>query len=216
MNIKKPNRNTDFSTASKMNWDFYLDGVPHEVIFLPEYYHQPDNNKYCYPLGTVPTYDNIIPFDSRWDAVAWSWTIKQRKATKEKWGDTRTYSSWEATLFRNGQEFHTICAHDKTYVQAKIEIALIEFGEHPIAFHFRDWDKNEIGRKIWYYDSPCVIERISGATFFIVGENGKIDCPYNWKGKRAGDMCNEEHWNDDYANGLNVDYDNPYVDWFRN
>ena len=122
---KKPNKDTDFSKAHNYEWDFYLDGVPQEVICLTEYEHQPDNNLYCYPLGEKPTHDNVIPFDKKWGAVDWSYLITPRNSTKEKWGDTRTYSSWKGIIYRNGKEFYEILANSKKYVEAKIEIAII-------------------------------------------------------------------------------------------
>lgn len=212
--IKTPDEHTNLNDVYPYNWDFMLYDKPYNVVSISEYYHSPSNNLYCYPSKEKISHQNLIPFNKDWQAVNWSFEFNQLKSTKVKWDSIRTNCSWEGIIYRNGKPFHTVLGRDRSYVMAKVETDLALIESHAISFHFRNWSKEAINRKIWYDSTPCIIKRVEGTSFYIEAETGVIEAPPTWKRHKSG-MVSEAHWNEEYADGLNVSFDDPRVDWFR-
>lgn len=219
--IRNPSEKTDFSNLKvhKYDWDFQVHGKEYDIYNIPGYPHSMDNCLYFCPKDEIPSYLNLKPFDKNWSAVEWSFDVKEIKGWKYKWDEIRTNSGWIGHLYRNGKQFHTVHGSTKDMAWAYLQTALIEAQHCPVNFCDRTWKEKCIGRKIWYHEKPCIIDRVSDyedITFRVVGDNSekKIDAPANWTDDNQ--ICNKQHWIESYSDGLMVEWNSPHIDWFRN
>jgi hypothetical protein len=216
-----PNEKTDFANLElyKMCWDFEIKGVPYDVYMIRGYAHSSGNDKYVVPLGETPSANNIRPFDNNWNAVDWSFEIRELKSWKYKWDECRTQHKWIGILFRNGKGFHTVYGNDQHTVWVRLQSDLLLAQENVVNFFERGWEDKVRGMKIWYHEQPCVIDHVrtgDGETsFWVVGDNEekKIPAPCNWT--KEDDICSKQHWDDAYAKGCRVEWNSPHIKWFR-
>ena len=211
--------NFDNLEMNKWGWDFQVDGVEYDIYHIPGYPHSLDNNIYFCPKDDVPTATNLKPFDKEWEAVDWSYSIKEIKTWRYKWDEIRTSSGWLGYLYRNGKVFDTVRSDTANNVWNRLQVLLMEAKEHVVGFHFRNWKKEAIGRKVWYYDQPCIIESVSdydGVRFRLVGDtiDKRIPSPSHWQDDDDS-ICNKSHWEESYASGCMVEWNSKDISWYR-
>jgi hypothetical protein len=220
---RSPDEKTDFSNLKMCHygWDFWVKGKPYDVYNIPGYPHSACNGLnelYIVPMGETPSALNIYPFDKDWSPVEWRYEISEIKSWRIKWDEVRTNSGWIGKLYRNNDWFHTVRGRSEENCWHYLITSKLKAEECPLNLFQRDWQEKAVGRKIWYHEKPCVIKHVNsgeGETrLYVVGENeASIDAPASWK--EGGEICNEAHWKDSYANGLYVEWDSSDIGWFR-
>jgi len=81
--------------------------------------------------------------------------LVQGNRTKFKWNETRINATGKAEIICNKTKVYEYRFRDIEYGLAKAQVLITTISEHP--FNFTD-PKSEIGRKIWYYEQPAVID----------------------------------------------------------
>jgi hypothetical protein len=164
--IKVLKKDTDFSKIKmyKMNWDTLIYNDLYDVYRVEGYIHSiggrmGENDLWACKRGEIPTYQNMLQFSG--EACCWGFSMSSRNYMKVKWGDTDVRHSYTFTITRNGVEFYTFGAHDIDFGISKVRQILFKISEHPIAFHMVDFEKEIIGRKIYWREQPAIIESYS-------------------------------------------------------
>jgi len=83
--------------------------------------------------------------------------IKQGNYTKSKWGETSINGSCKVSITCNTRPIYELRCRDIEYGLAKCQVLITEMQEH--SFNFAD-PESEIGRKIWYYEQPAIVESL--------------------------------------------------------
>jgi hypothetical protein len=83
--------------------------------------------------------------------------IKQSNYTKSKWGETSINGTCKVMITCNTREVYEVRCRDIEYGLAKCQTLITEMCEH--SFNFAD-PESEIGRKVWYYEQPGIIQSL--------------------------------------------------------
>jgi hypothetical protein len=217
------NEETNFSNlkVDYINWDFTMNGRSYQVVRIPGYPHGEGNycDWYCYDIkyGHDPEKykGHLIPFDKRWEPCQWSYTFEPITSYRVKWDEYRTNSGYIGTLLRNGKKFLTVnyITLEDTYVALRMKKMAIDM--HPLNLMDRDWEQKCIGRKVKYNNTICEIENVfayDGVSFYIKPIKDTIPPNGMWDNDDKDSICNRERWKE-YSSGLNVEFDNPHVNW---
>ena len=224
--------------TSIMPWDVVLQvgqddatlSVPQVVLRCedkPHSWGEGPNCLYLAPRATTEFEgDKLLKCE---EAIAWHrrdwnmWGVETFATayTKHKHDETSWRASSGAYLTRNGVRFLRVYHGDVAMACALALSKLDAAAEHPLSPMQFDWQKEAIGRKVWYHGEPAVIDRFSdydGDTRVFVKPDAfdRFRPPPGWQ--QSGDEhepCTPETWNDDYAEGLYVDFLSPDVDWSR-
>ncbi len=156
--LQTPNKKTDFSKLEfdYYDWDLVIDGSPYQVVSIKDYYHTESNitglnNLYCFPLKQKPDFKSLIIYRGPKGGVRWDISIREKIKYRHKWNLTSIENKLCVTIFRNDKIFYTFPAIDMGYAQSKANMFLLDiFENYPICFFNRDYQKEIIGRKIYY------------------------------------------------------------------
>jgi hypothetical protein len=174
--IKLLDKNTDFTKIklSKMGWDTYCNKKYYEVYLIEGFIHSIGGrwgtNKYwACPRNEKPCYNNLIEFSG--EPCCWSFTIESTNSLKTKWDETEMRHHYGCTILRNDQIFYQFGAHDLDFGLSRIRQLLFIINEHPINFNEQNFEKQIIGRKIYWREQSSIIVRYSTeGTLTIVPE----------------------------------------------
>lgn len=199
----------------KIDWDVVVHNTPYQIVRIVDRPHGEGgkygiNEYYAYPLNEEMSIENLAGFWGR--PINWGISFEENNSSKTKWNHTSINSTGKCIITRNGEPFYHIPCRDMSYGLAKAQFLIVEFDEHPIGFIDRNWEKNLIGRKVWYKESPAIVKRVNEGEVFIVPDGIKeFPIPNSWK---KDSIENPDIWND-YKDGLNVEFLSPNVVWFR-
>lgn len=156
-----------------------------------------------------------IPYtDHRGTRPQWEVRVKTGNYIKSKWGDTDIHQYGFVEMFCNLRKVYEFPFHnDLSYAFGKAQQLIVEMNEHP--FRFRD-PEQEIGRKIWYYEQPAVIESLmldQGAIMIRKDDpnNPNFDLSRPWD--REEDMPIVDEWNNEPV--VKEDIFSSHIHWFR-
>jgi len=221
--IKEITKGTDFTklNMSKINWDLEFNNKPYDIYSIKSHIHCigsrcGDNDRWCCPSGEKPCYDNLIAFNGK--APAWGIRYEQNNYYKNKWSGQSIEYRGMAIITRNGKDFYGFGARDMDYGLARAQVVLVQLQEHPIAFHYRDWQEEVINRKIYYCNQPAIIERICnidkyGICVMIVPDKEHID-----KFLKPAYMMSDDslcEYEDEYAYRVKDDILTDNIYWYR-
>ena len=160
--IKLIDKDTNISELKmrKMDWDVVMNGKPFQVVRIEGYVHTiggkwGDNNLWAYPRDEEPTYENLIEYNSE-RPVMWGIKFNPHHYMKSKWDETEMRYSGAVTITRNGEDFYTLFG-GMNYGIDKARVLISEIEQHPLGFNEIDYDKNIIGRKVWWRSQPAII-----------------------------------------------------------
>lgn len=160
--IKVIHKDTDISKLQirRLPWDVWVKDIPYYVVWIEGYVHTiggkwGDNNLWMYPRNEEPTYENLVEFNGEGGAL-WGIEKNPKHYIRTKWGETECFTSNAITITRNGEPFHV--THGIHHALDLIN----QINEHPLDFNEIDFDKNMIGRKVWWRSEPAVVTRWIG------------------------------------------------------
>lgn len=155
--IKLIDRTTDISKLKmrQMNWDTVINEKPYFVVWIEDYIHTiggkyGNNNLWAYPRDEKPSCENLVQFDG--EPVCWGINYAPYNHARYRHGEFETRTIGNVFITRNGEKF---CD-----VRGGIERArcmINDFLEHPMNLNEIDFDKNVIGRKVWWRSEPAVV-----------------------------------------------------------
>lgn len=198
----------------KMPWDVVLsDGTELDVYDIPGYVHTEGgrwgkNSFYACPRGEVPSAENLMMFDSE-ATCRWGFTVEEESRVIDSDGGIVDYV--KVTILRNGKAFKRDVYHDIGYGIACAMKFLVDVREGgAVNVDYVDWEKSLVGKKIWYENTPAIVERVvKDFEMLIVPESGVFEKPASWT-----DWTNKE-WESDYGKMMRVPIDSDKVSWFR-
>ena len=207
----------DPSTIKPYDWDLVINGVPYYVCRIPDHCHSVKWHNgqetrqclWCYPRDKKPTRDNLVEYDLPCP-VAWGLEYREKRYIKFKWDEAETRNGAATIITRNGKPFYTVSG-DLMYSIPKALTLINEIVEHPLEFNTIDYDKNMIGRKIWYRSQPGIISRfVAGQCCVMVEPDGFDDWTV------PAEFRSEEDYYDDSTAELKIDcLEDKNVWWFR-
>ena len=158
----------------KVNWDVELHGKPYQVIEVDGFVHTissryGENDYWAYPLDEELSYDNLVEFNGHRGAC-WGINYTESHYYSNKWDEREIGSSHIVQITRNGKVFID-CVDNLSKAIYYLEGGVIN--EHPLCLNRRDFDKDCIGRKVWYYSQPAIIESyVDGQACVILKPDG--------------------------------------------
>lgn len=161
MQCKVPKTNEDLKGASYYQWDAVaVNGRKLDVYSIIGFPHSIGgrmgvNELYCCPRGEKLSIDNIMCFSG--ESCNFDLSFESKNYHKSKWDEDRIEHIYKCTIFRNKNPFYTLSSHKLDYLMAKAHILLIEIGEHAVPFHFINYEKEIINRRIMWKNTPCII-----------------------------------------------------------
>ena len=155
-------KDTDLSNISRMNWDTYWKDTPLYVYRVEGFYHSivgrwGNNDYWCCRRGEKPTYETLMEFSGH--TCNWGISVEENNSHRYKWEEHEIDSYIKIQILRNNKKFYEFVVNDLDYGLAKARVLLTEIHEHPICFGEIDYEKQIIGRKIYFKDIPCIIKR---------------------------------------------------------
>lgn len=211
--IKLIDENTNISELKmrKMDWDVVMKGKPFQVVRIEGYIHTiggkwGDNNLWAYPRDEEPTYENLIEYNSE-RPVMWGINFNPHHYVRSKWDETEMRYSGAVTITRNGEDFYTLCG-GMNYGIDKARVLISEIEEHPLGFNEIDYEKNIIGRKVWWRSQPAVI------TMWMKGQACVILVP---DGIDEFEIPNEHLYDpyEDENKSIKTEVFDKHIYWFR-
>jgi hypothetical protein len=136
--------------------------------------------------------------------------LVQGNRTKFKWNETRIDGTGKAEIICNKIKIYEFAFRDIEYGLARAQVLLSTISEHP--FNFMD-PESEIGRKIWYYEQPAVIDYLllDQGCIMIRKEDGTgFDMSRPWDDEEDR-ICNEWHGKNKVKDDILV----KTIYWFR-
>lgn len=204
--IKLIDRTTDISRLKmrQLNWDTVINGKPYFVVLIEGYIHTiggkyGNNNLWAYPRGEKPSCENLVQFDG--EPVCWGINYAPYNHARYKHGEFEASTLGNVFITRNGEKF---CDVRGGIERAKCMIN--DFSEHPIGLNEIDFDKNVIGRKVWWRSEPAVVTSyISGQAcvmlepdgiprFTTTAEFADEGCEYYFDGDVKADILDKHIW----------------------
>ena len=153
--IRLIDRDTDISKLKihKMYWDTVINGEPYFVVLIEGYIHTiggkyGNNNLWAYPRNEKPSFKNLIQFDG--EPVCLGINYAPYNHARYRHGEFEARTIGNVFITRNGEKF---CDVRGSIERAKCMID--DFLEHPMNLNKIDFDKNVIGRKVWWRTSRC-------------------------------------------------------------
>ena len=217
--IKTLTKDTVLSACSisKYNWDVVMYGEPYQVVRIDGYVHTiggrwGNNDLYAYPLSEEMSVDNLMNFEG--SPCCWALAVHSENKFKSKWYGESIENRNYVVVTRNGEEFVSMGCRDQFYGIAKAQFFIEQFKEHPLSLNERDWDTKEVGRKIWYGETPAIITRVRGGEIMISPDpdhTDKFPCPPFYT-----EDFEKEHWDNELSQGLWVSLLDDRLYWFRN
>lgn len=201
--IKLITRETEFKGIELMPWDSCHNDVELHVYRIPGYIHSiggkwGNNNYWCCKRGEKPTYENLYEFSG--NVCNWGIMINENNYHRFKWNEHEIESSIRVEIIRNKKVFYTFVVNNFDYGLVKARKLLFEINEHPISFNEINYEKQIIGRKILFKNTPCIIDEYSMNNNLCIYPENEFQKEFNKK----------------YEDGFVVDdlFSNS-IDWFR-
>ena len=171
--IKLIDRTTDISRLKmrQLNWDTVINEKPYFVVLIEGYIHTiggkcGNNNLWAYPRNEKPSCENLIQFNG--EPVCWGINYAPYNHARYRHGEFETRTIGNVFITRNGEKF---CDVRGGIERAKCMIN--DFSEHPMNLNEIDFDKNVIGRKVWWRSEPAIVTSyISGQACVILEPDG--------------------------------------------
>ena len=155
--IKWVDDNIPYDQILPLDWDIVVNHRPHKAYQLEGYYHSVGSrwdDVWCCPRDENPCKENLIGYAA--DSVcSWGIEVKENKYRNYKHEDVE--SSFGIIITRNGDHFYDFTCRDMSYGIAKAQTLITMIKEHPINFSSFEFEKQLIGRKIFYRDQPAII-----------------------------------------------------------
>lgn len=198
---------------TKMPWDVCIKNRPYQVIDVDGFVHTigghldfgNGNSFWTYPLDEEMNYDNLIEFDGC-PGARWGLEYYPTNYIKTKWDKSEVRQGRHLIITRNEKPFYDgfLTIHEALSLVLDNKLS-----EHPLNLNNRDFDKNCVGRKIWYRSEPAIIERyVNGQACIIIKPDGmeRFSVP-------------KEHQDSDIPyyeeDTLKVNIFSKYIWWFR-
>lgn len=207
-------KDTDLSNIYPLHWDAYLGTTPLTVYRVEGCVHSiggrwGENSYWCCPRGETPTYKNLMEFSG--EPCNWSIKASSMNRVHTHWCECKLESSVLIEILRNDKLFYSFGCNDLNYGLNKAQELLVsKIHEGFFNFNDIDFDKDLIGKKIYYRDQPAIITRyIPGKCSVWIEPDGieKFTMPVHW---------NAEDWTE-YEKGLSICLltDDSEVYWWR-
>jgi hypothetical protein len=157
--IKK--QDMDTLVYKKMPWDVTVGKIPYQVIKVEGHAHTiggkldwgEGNCFWAYPYGEEMSFDNLIEFDGE-PGARWGIEYYPTNYIKCKYDETEIRKGRHLIITRNEEPFYE---GFMTFHEALSYILDNRLDDHPMDLNNRDFDKNVIGRKVWWRSEPGVI-----------------------------------------------------------
>jgi hypothetical protein len=212
LEFKFISKDTDIDSLhmNKYKWDVVVgkNKIPYQVVDIEGYVHciggkWGNNSLWCYPRNEKPSYKNLIEYDGDGGAD-WGLIISTNNYIKSKWDETELRSSKNVMITRNGEDFYL--THDINNALHLIN----RINEHPISFNSYEFEKEIVGRKVWWRSQPGIIASWvgNGQACVIIKPDGvdKFETPAEFK---TDDM---PFYDDD---DIKADIFDEHIWWFR-
>lgn len=214
--LREITKDTDLSKCEVhyLNWDVNIKGKDFIVCRIPGYPHGEGgkfgvNDYYCFPADEKPSYENLMPWWSD-EPVRWGIRVDSNNYVHHHWDDSEVDHNYITTITRNDRDFYTIHSRDMSYGIAKAQVFITEVREDVVEVAKRDFDKDLVGRKIWYNGMPAVIDRYiwGDHSIWIVADNERhrFEFPDYMKDDYG-------YW-EEYQDGMSVSCLSPKIEWF--
>lgn len=206
-------KNTKLDNLRPVGWDLVIDGVNYDIYDVKGYVHTVggkwgNNSYWTCPSDEKPSYDNLIKFCG--DAPNWGIIFLPMNGSNGRSTiDTRVVC-W---IMRNGERFYEINAREMSYALATAQHYLVRLIENvPVGLSLRTWREELLNYKLYYRGEPAIIKRVeNGSSIFIIPDGiEKFSKPVHWN-----DEGDDELWDEDYANELQIELLDPNIEWFR-
>jgi hypothetical protein len=209
--IKLIEKDTDISSLkiNKLDWDVVVNNEPFQVVVINDYVHtiggrHGENNLWMYPRYEEPTYENLVEYDGVGCGVCWGIKYEPHNYIRCKWGELECFTSGGATITRNGKDFY-FCRGGIDEAREKIR----KLEDHPLDLNMIDYEKNMIGRKVWWRSEPAVVTHYCDGQACVILEPDGID-----KFTIPAEFADEG--NDYYEDGnVKAEIFSEHIWWFR-
>ncbi len=204
--IKLIDRTTDISRLKmrQLNWDTVINEKPYFVVLIEGYIHTiggkcGNNNLWAYPRNEKPSCENLVQFDG--EPVCWGINYAPYNHARYRHGEFEARTIRNVFITRNGEKF---CDVRGGIERAKCMIN--DFSEHPMNLNEIDFDKNVIGRKVWWRSEPAIVTSyISGQACVMLEPDGipqfttpaefaNEGCEYYFDSDVKADILDEHIW----------------------
>ena len=160
VNLIKETTNIDALNMELKNWDAEIGGVLYQVVRIKGHVHTVGGrygacDLWAYPRAEKPTFKNLIQFNA-YNPVAWGLTCKPKNYMCH---ENEARNSSIVTVTRNGMKFMTCAARGMNAGIDEARIAISKFTKHPLCLNSIDYDKNAVGRQIYYRGIPAIVTR---------------------------------------------------------
>lgn len=210
--IRLIEKGTDISRLEMiaMPWDVEINNIPYQVVIIKGYVHsiggrRGENDLWMYPRGSKPTYENLVEYQCDGMGVCWGIEYKPYNYIKSKWDESECFTSGGAMITRNGKDFY-FCRSgidEARYLIKKIN-------DHPINFDEYNFEKQIIGRKVWWRSEPAIITSwIESGQACVILEPDGID-----HFKSPAEFVDDELMNDG-EDDIKADIFDNHIWWFR-
>ena len=211
VNLITETTNIDALNMEFKNWDAEIGGVLYRVVRIKGHVHTVGGrygacDLWAYPRAEKPTFKNLIQFNA-YNPVAWGLTCKPKNYMCH---DNEARNSSIVTVTRNGAKFMTCAARGMNAGIDEARIAISKFTKHPLCLNSIDYDKNAVGRQIYYRGIPAIITRFlkEQASVMIKADAAIATGPLPIYSYEIGVTSNKD-------NELKVDILDPDIAWYR-
>lgn len=211
--IRLIDKDTVIPKVRPLDWDVEIKGTPYYVIRLEGFVHTigghwGENDYWAYPRNEEPSYENLLEFNSP-SPVLWGIEYKPKHYLRCKWGESEILKGSNLFITRNGRIFDELANNGINYGIDKARIRIEEYNEHALGLNTIDFDKNMIGRKIWWRSQPAKIKRfIWGQACVIIVPDGidKFETPPEFR---------DDDWIEDGGEDIKTHISDKHIWWFR-
>lgn len=217
------------------DWDVILGhkDEPHVIFEAQGYNHTWTDAPHCYYAAPrartvieVPEIGpkKIVKLEQAfpWMRRNWKmWGVETSFSSylKTKWDEATWRSNLCAYVTRNKKRLIRVYSDHVAQACANALAVIPKLQDLPINLWDFEWEKKAIGREIRVDGAYARIERIdTEARFndqlFVVPTRAETFPPPPGWDVDGDDICNPEHWRDDYARGYWTELLNPAINWF--
>ena len=197
----------------KMPWDVTVGKRPYQVIKVEGHVHTiggkldwgEGNCFWAYPYDEEMSIDNLVEFNGE-PGARWGIEYYPTNYFKCKWDEAEIRKGRHLVITRNEEPFYE---GFMTFHEALSYVLDNRLDEHPMELNNRDFDKEVIGRKVWWRSEPGVITQYcKGQAAVIIEPDGieRFTVP-------------REYANDDFPierdKDVKADIFDKHIWWFR-
>ena len=156
-------KDIDTLVYKKMPWDVTIGKKPYQVIRVEGHAHTiggkldwgdgKGNCFWAYPYDEEMSFDNLVEFDGV-PGARWGIEYYPTNYIKCKYDESEIRRGRHLVITRNEEPFYE---GFMTFHEALSYILDNRLDDHPMDLNNRDFDKNVIGRKVWWRSEPGVI-----------------------------------------------------------